>query len=54
MRDEDDGEVRVPAANPVALAENGAMLPPGNPPRLLWRRVHRAVAFSTYFGSPTF
>jgi len=54
MRDEDDQEMRVPAASPVALAQNGAMLPPGNPPRLLWRRVHRAVAFSTYFGSPTF
>jgi len=52
--DEDGNEERVPAANTVALAENGAMLPPGEPPRLLWRRVHRAVEFGTYFGEPSF
>ncbi len=54
FRDEDGNDQRVPAANPVALAENGAMLPPGQPPRLLWRRVHRAVPFSNYFGEPQF
>lgn len=54
FKDDEGTEQRVPAANAVALAENGAMLPPGNPPRLLSRRVHRAVAFSTYFGTPSF
>jgi len=54
FKDEDGGEQRIPVANAVALAENGAMLPPGNPPRLLYRRVHRAVPFSAYFGTPSF
>lgn len=44
----------VAAANPVALAADGRMLPPGFPPRLLVRRVHRAIDFATYFGTPTF
>ena len=48
-----DGE-KVAAANPVALAANGRMMQPGNPPRILRRRVHRQVPFSTYFGEPTF
>lgn len=52
--DEDGNQQRLPAANPVALAQNGAMLPPGQPPRLLSRRVHRAAEFSTYFGEPSF
>jgi hypothetical protein len=45
---------KVASANPVALAADGSMLPAGNQPRLLVRRVHRAVPFSTYFGEPTF
>lgn len=44
----------VPAANPVALAADGRMMPPGVEPRLLVRRVHRAVNFATYFGTPQF
>ena len=48
-----DGE-QVPTANAVALAADGKMLQPGDPPRLLVRRVHRAIPFSTYFGTPTF
>ena len=52
--DENNVQTRVPSANAVALAANGAMLPPGNPPRLLSRRVHRATAFSQYFGEPQF
>ena len=51
---EGDEEVEVASANPVALAEDGKMLPPGSEPRLLIRRVHRAVNFATYFGTPTF
>lgn len=52
---EDDGTAtRVPSANPVALGPNGKMLAPGKPPRILSRRVHRAVPFSTYFGTPSF
>ena len=50
---EHDGE-RVPSANPVALNSEGDMLTAGLPPRLLVRRVHRAVPFSTYFGEPQF
>ena len=46
--------VQVDSANVVALAENGQMQPIGVPPRLLVRRVHRAVDFSTWFGTPTF
>lgn len=48
-----DGE-QVATVNPVALAADGRMMQPGNPPRILNRRVHRAVPFSTYFGEPTF
>lgn len=54
FRDDEGIVTRVPAANAVALAANGKMLPPGTPPRLLVRRVSRAVDFSQYFGSPTF
>jgi hypothetical protein len=36
------------------LAADGRMMQPGNPPRILRRRVHRQVPFSTYFGEPTF
>lgn len=53
-RDEDGTETRVPAANAVGLTADGRMMPPGFPPRMLLRRVHRAVNFSQYFGSPTF
>jgi hypothetical protein len=44
----------VASANPIALDSNGSMLTAGLPPRLLVRRVHRAVPFSTYFGEPQF
>jgi hypothetical protein len=54
MVDEDGNETIVPTANAVPLAENGRMLPPETPPRLLVRRVHRAVNFSQYFGTPGF
>jgi hypothetical protein len=51
---EGDQLLQIPTANAVALAANGQMLPEGLPPRLLVRRVHRAVPFGTYFGTPTF
>jgi hypothetical protein len=54
FRDKDGEETRVPTANAVALSASGKMLEPGSPPRILVRRVHRAVDFSQYFGSPTF
>jgi len=44
----------IPTANAVPLSEDGRMLSQGQPARLLVRRVHRAVPFSTYFGEPTF
>jgi len=53
-RDEDGVTTRVPTANAVALSEDGRMLAPGTPPRLLVRRVHRAVEFSRFFGAPAF
>jgi hypothetical protein len=54
MVDEDGTETIVPTPNAVPLAEDGRMLPPETPPRLLVRRVHRAVNFSQYFGTPGF
>jgi len=53
-RDADGLETRVPTANAVALSQDGKMLVPGTPPRLLIRRVNRAVTFSRFFGTPVF
>lgn len=48
-----DGEVsRLPSANAIALNNDGS--PKDGAPDILTRRVHRAVPFQTYFGSPTF
>lgn len=52
--DEAGAVQRVPSSNAVPLAENGKMLPPGAPCRLIRRRVHRAVPFDQYFGTPQF
>jgi hypothetical protein len=54
FKDEAGQVQKVPSANAVALADDGKMLPPGNPPRLLVRRVNRAVPFGQYFGEPQF
>jgi hypothetical protein len=54
MVDEGGNQIEVPTANAVPLAENGLMLAPGDLPRLLVRRVHRATDFNQYFGSPGF
>lgn len=53
FKDEEGVEIRVPSANAVALNGDGSMKAAGQPPDILSRRVHRAVDFSTYFGTPT-
>jgi hypothetical protein len=53
FRDEDGVETRVPSANAVALNGNGTMKAAGEQPDIISRRVHRAVDFSQYFGTPT-
>jgi hypothetical protein len=54
FEDEENVVTRVPTANAVPLAANGAMLPDGEEPRLLSRRVHRAINFPEFFGTPRF
>lgn len=53
----EEGTEKIPASNPQPLDENGMIVTvsPGeaNPPLLLSRRVHKAVNFTTYFGSPS-
>jgi len=55
--DPDSGE-RVASSNPQPLNVDGSLdvASPGesNPPIILTRRVHRAVAFAPYFGTPPF
>jgi hypothetical protein len=52
-KDEDGIVVRVPAANAVALNNDGSIRE-RSAPDVLTRRVHRISSFSTYFGEPTF
>lgn len=52
FKDADGIVTRVPAANAVALNADGTIR--NGAPEILSRRVHRAVRFSTYFGSPNF
>jgi hypothetical protein len=54
FKDEEEAVIRVPSANAVPLAGNGAMLAAGQQPRLLSRRVHRGIDFAQYFGNPQF
>jgi hypothetical protein len=51
--DSESGE-RVASSNPVALNDNGSLKGPGTPPDILYRRVHREVAFAPLFGTPPF
>jgi hypothetical protein len=51
---EDGFSERVPSATAVALSPDGRMAPPGSAPGVLKRRVHRAVPFDQFFGSPQF
>lgn len=51
VKDEDG--VQVASASPVALELNGNIRPTGAPD-ILTRRVHKAVAFEPYFGTPPF
>ena len=48
--DPDDG-TKIACANPIALNTNGSIKSSGAPDILI-RRVHKAVAFGTLFGSP--
>jgi hypothetical protein len=50
VKDPDTSE-RVPSSNPQPLTEAGALKT--GAPDILTRRVHRAVAFASYFGQPT-
>ena len=44
----------VASANPVALNSNGSLKSPGTAPDILYRRVHKEVAFVPLFGTPPF
>lgn len=45
---------KVASANPVALNTNGSIKSPGTAPDILYRRVHKEVAFQPLFGTPPF
>lgn len=49
----DDAGEKVASSCPVALEQNGNIRPVGAPD-ILVRRVHQAVAFEPYFGTPPF
>jgi hypothetical protein len=51
--DPDSGE-KVASSNPVALNSNGSLKSSGTAPDILYRRVHREVAFAQLFGTPPF
>ena len=44
----------IASSNPVALEANGGIRSPGNAPDILYRRVHKEVAFQPLFGTPPF
>ena len=44
----------VASSNPVALNSNGSLKSPGTAPDILYRRVHKEVAFVPLFGTPPF
>jgi hypothetical protein len=43
---------KVACSSPIALTESGDIEAPGTFPTILSRRVHKAIAFSSLFGSP--
>jgi hypothetical protein len=45
---------KVASSNPVALNSNGSLKSSGTAPDILYRRVHREVAFAPLFGTPPF
>jgi hypothetical protein len=51
--DPDSGD-KVACSNPVALNSNGSLKGSGIAPDILYRRVHREVAFAPLFGTPPF
>lgn len=44
----------IASSNPVALNSNGSMKASGTAPNILYRRVHKEVAFQPLFGTPPF
>jgi hypothetical protein len=50
--DPEDKTTKIASSNPVALTAGGGIAAPGTAPEILRRRVHRAVSFATYFGTP--
>jgi len=51
--DSESGE-KVASSNPVALNSDGSLKGSGTAPDILYRRVHREVAFEPFFGAPPF
>ena len=45
---------KIASSNPVALEANGGIRSPGNAPDILYRPVHKEVAFQPLFGTPPF
>jgi hypothetical protein len=52
--DPEDKTTKLPSSNPIALNENGSIKSAGTAPDILYRRVHREVAFQPFFGTPPF
>jgi hypothetical protein len=52
--DPEDKTTKLPSSNPVALNSNGSLKGSGTAPDILYRRVHREVAFQPFFGTPPF
>lgn len=50
--DPEDKTTKIASSNPLGLTEQGGRLPEGQIPAILRRRVHRAISFQPYFGSP--
>lgn len=53
VTDSETGE-KVASANQVALNTNGSLKSAGTAPDILYRRVHKEVAFASLFGTPPF
>lgn len=49
-----ESKEKIACSNPVALNSNGSLKSPGVAPDILYRRVHKEVAFQPLFGTPPF
>lgn len=47
-------KIKIPSADPKALNQDGSMKADGASPNLLVRRMHRAIDFAQFFGTPVF